>query len=104
MPREPEFIGGEVELRINIYRGQINDNSDLNEPDSAGRLLANGQEQQIYKYILKNESITSIKVMELLDVKQRRAREILSKMIECGWLVKEGASKRTIYVKNTEGR
>ena len=117
--REPEFIGGEVDLRINIYRGQINDNSDrdsdLNDSNSAGKLPesrretaeklpANGQEQQIYKYILKNESITTAKVMELLGVKQRRAREILSKMIECGWLTKEGASKRTIYVKNTEGR
>ena len=25
--REPEFIGGEVDLRINIYRGQIDTNS-----------------------------------------------------------------------------
>lgn len=33
--REPEFIGGEIDLRINIYRGQINDNSD---PNSAGKL------------------------------------------------------------------
>lgn len=124
--REPEFIGGEVDLRINIYRGQINDNSNwgsvFNEPDSAGKvpescretagklpetaekLPTNEQEQKIYKYILKNESITTAKAMELLGVKQRRAREILSKMIECGWLTKEGASKRTIYVKNTEGR
>ena len=38
--REPEFIGGEVDLRINIYRGQTNavtgsDNADA-VPDSAG--------------------------------------------------------------------
>ena len=25
--REPEFIGGEVDLRINIYRGQVDTNS-----------------------------------------------------------------------------
>lgn len=40
--REPEFIGGEVDLRINIYRGQINGtvdlNHDLNDPNSAGKL------------------------------------------------------------------
>ena len=40
--REPEFIGGEVDLRINIYRGQINDNSDrnsgLNDLNSAEKL------------------------------------------------------------------
>ena len=38
--REPEFIGGEVDLRINIYRGQIDDASGDNKtdkvPDSAG--------------------------------------------------------------------
>ena len=38
--REPEFIGGEVDLRINIYRGQIDnasgDNNADNVPDSAG--------------------------------------------------------------------
>ena len=38
--REPEFIGGEVDLRINIYRGQTNavtgsDNADT-VPDSTG--------------------------------------------------------------------
>lgn len=36
--REPEFIGGQVDLRINIYRGQIKDNSDLNDPDSVGKV------------------------------------------------------------------
>ena len=25
--REPEFIGGEVDLRINIYRGQVDTNN-----------------------------------------------------------------------------
>ena len=28
--------------------------------------------------------------------------EILAKMVENGWLRKEGASRSTIYVKNTE--
>ena len=42
--------------------------------------------------------------MKLLGIKQRRTREILVKMVENGWLRKEGASRSTIYVKNTEGR
>lgn len=33
--REPEFIGGEVDLRINIYRGQIEDNSVNNAKNGA---------------------------------------------------------------------
>ena len=33
--REPEFIGGEVDLRINIYRGQVDGTGDLNDPNTA---------------------------------------------------------------------
>lgn len=126
--REPEFIGGEVDLRINIYRGQsevTNDNSidkmpDNNKkvpdsadkmpdtvkivPDSADKMPDSEQEQRIYKYVLENGSITTNKVMELLNVKQRRARVILQSMIEKDWLRKVGAARSTIYLKNAEGR
>ena len=33
--REPEFIGGEVDLRINIYRGQIDTNDAKNDANDA---------------------------------------------------------------------
>ena len=40
--REPEFIGGEVDLRINIYRGQIESTVNLNNimkmPDSTDKV------------------------------------------------------------------
>lgn len=131
--REPEFIGGEVDLRINIYRGQVNDTvdrgSDLNVPNSAGKMPDSGnevpdstkkmpdtskkvpdssmkmpdseQEQLIYKYVLENGSITTNKAMKLLNVKQRRARIILQSMIEKDWLKKAGAARSTIYLRNT---
>lgn len=117
--QEPEFIGGEVDLRINIYRSQTNSTADLNHDtdyiniadkvpgkcrQTAGKLPINEQEQQIYKYALENGSITTAQTMELLGVKQRRAREILSKMVERTWLRKEGASRSTIYVINMEKR
>lgn len=129
--REPEFIGGEVDLRINIYRGQVapNDLNALNNankvpdtsrkvpdsankvpdtiekvPDSANKMPDNEQEQQIYKYVLENGSITTAKVVELLGVKHRRARAVLMDMVEGAYLRKEGAARSTIYVKNTEGR
>ena len=133
--REPEFIGGEVDLRINIYRDQSNQSNDtvdlndldrdLNDPNSADKVPGNiskvpdsadkvpdnaikmpdsEQEQRIYKYVLENGSITTNKVMELLNVKQRRARVILQSMIEKDWLKKTGAARSTIYLKNTEGR
>lgn len=141
--REPEFIGGEVDLRINIYRGQINDTVDLNRdlkhpnsagkvpdsadempdntskvpdsadevpdnasevPNSADKMPDSEQERRIYKYVLENGSITTNKVVELLNVKQRRARVILQSMIEKDWLRKAGAARSTVYLKNTEGR
>lgn len=121
--REPEFIGGEVDLRINIYRGQIsahsadkvnngsqisivgtNDADKVPEKcrDSADKLPKNEQEQLIYKYVLENESITTAQATELLGIKQRRARDILVKMVEKNWLKKKGASRNTAYIENPE--
>ena len=113
--REPEFIGGEVDLRINIYRGQVDGTGDLKDPNTAVKLPlnrretadkvpANEQEQQIYKYVTENVGITTAQAMKLLGIKQRRTREILAKMVDNGWLRKEGASRSTIYVKDTEAR
>ena len=120
--REPEFIGGEVDLRINIYRGQVDGTVDLNNaikvPDTIGKMPDSGnevpdttekipdseREQQIYKYVLENGSITTAETVEILDVKHRRARAVLLNMVKDGYLRKEGAARSTIYVKNTEGR
>ena len=126
--REPEFIGGEVDLRINIYRGQdaSNDINNANKvpdtteeqpdtankvpdtmekmPDTTEEVPDNEQEQQIYKYVSEKESITTAETVALLGVKDRRARAILMNMVEGGYLVKEGAARSTIYVKNTKGR
>ena len=61
----------------------------------------NEQEQTIYKYVLENNGITTVKAMKILDLKERRTRELLVKMVENGWLRKEGSSRSTIYVQNT---
>ena len=137
--QEPEFIGGEVDLRINIYRGQVDGTVDLNDlnnaikvpdsgngvpdrtetvpdtmkkmpdsgnevPDTTEKMPDSEQEQQIYKYVLENGSITTAETVEILDVKHRRARAVLLNMVKDGYLRKEGAARSTIYVKNTEGR
>lgn len=116
---EPEFIGGEVDLRINIYRGQLNGTNSLehsfagiedagklprNRRETAGKLPITEQERQIHKFALENGYITTAQVTELLGVKPRRAREILGKMVDNHWLSKKGASRSTIYVINTEGQ
>ena len=108
--REPEFIGGEVDLRINIYRGQV-DINDVNAkapdntdkmPDSDKRVPDKEQEQRIYEYVLKYESITTAKAAEILGVKHRRARAVLMNLINGAYLKKQGAARSTVYVKNTE--
>jgi predicted HTH transcriptional regulator len=65
---------------------------------TADKVPENEQEQQIYQYVLKNGSITTTKAMEFLNLKQRRSREIIAKMIDDGWLRKEGSSRSTVYV------
>ena len=144
--QEPEFIGGEVDLRINIYRRQVDGIVDLNDlnnaikvpdtidkmpdsdnkvpdkteivpdnmkkvpnsgnevPDTTEKMQDSEQEQQIYKYVLENGSITTAETVQILDVKHRRARAILLNMVKDGYLRKEGAARSTIYVKSTEGR
>ncbi len=109
--REPEFIGGEVDLRINIYRGQITSKNSNKVPDTANkvpdiadRVPDNEQEQQIYEYITENGSITTSETMELLQVKQRRARTVLMHMLVKGYLKREGAARSTRYTKNTKGK
>lgn len=70
-------------------------------PDTTEELPDNKQEQQIYKYVSENGSITTDETVELLGVKHRRASAVLLNMIKDGYLRKEGAARSTIYVKNT---
>ena len=72
-------------------------------PDTIEKMPDNEQEQQIYKYVLENGSITTAETVEILDVKHRRARAVLLNMVKDGYLKKEGVARSTIYVKNTEG-
>ena len=69
---------------------------------SIDKLPITEQEQRIHKFALENGSISTAQAVELLGVKQRRAREILGKMVDNHWLRKEGASRSTVYVINTE--
>ena len=69
---------------------------------SIDKLPITEQEQRIHKFALENGSISTAQAVELLGVKQRRAREILGKMVDNHWLRKEGVSRSTVYVINTE--
>ena len=74
-------------------------NNAIKVPDTIDEMPDSEQEQQIYKYVLENSSITTAETVEILDVKHRRARAILLNMVKDGYLRKEGAARSTIYVK-----
>lgn len=113
--REPEFVDMEVAFRINLYRRQF-DGADSFEHSAGGTEIADKlpencrktadklplteQERQIREFVLENGSITTSQAAELLDVKLRRARGILGKMVDNHWLRKEGASRNTVYAIN----
>lgn len=78
--------------------------SDNEVPDTIDKMPDTEQEQQIYKYVSENGSITAAETAELLEVKPRRARAVLLNMVRESYLKKEGAARSTIYVKNTKRR
>lgn len=57
------------------------------------------QEQVIVQHIDQHGSIAAPEVETLLEIKQRRAREILREMADKGWLEKRGSARSTVYVR-----
>ncbi|MCM1467631.1 MAG: putative DNA binding domain-containing protein [Alistipes sp.] len=112
---EPEFVDMEIALRINLYRAadmvqsgddktqknvKVRENQKVRSKcaQSALKRDLTAQEIQIIDYINDNGSITSARLMELLNIKKRRAQVILSRMAEDGLILKKGASRSTNYV------
>ena len=62
------------------------------------------QQRAIFQFVKENGKITSSQVETLLEVKQRRARSILSGMVELGILERQGSYRRTTYVLKDEFR
>lgn len=80
----------------------INANNVLKSADKI--LEGNLSEQQIkvLQYVKENETITSRQTEILLQVKQRRARAVLKKMVDASILEKHGAYKNTVYAMKEE--
>lgn len=113
---EPEFVDMEIALRINLYRAadiaqgragliaesalKVRSNEKVRSKcaQSALKRDLTMQEVQIIDYIIANGSITSAQLMELLNVKKRRAQVILSQMAGDGLIRKKGVSRNTNYV------
>ena len=73
-------------------------------PDNAGygRIVPNTltqQERDILTHLQQDKQVTTLEVVALLAVKERRARTVLKDMVDKGLLDKRGSARQTIYVK-----
>ena len=111
--REPEFIGGEVDLRINIYRGQVDTNNAMinandtkdgaNGVNDAGNgtngveVSLNKEQAQIEKLlqiIEKNPSATQAYYAEEIGVSKRTVSRMFVSLQEKGILVQSGTKRK----------
>ena len=112
--QEPEFIGGEVDLRINIYRGQVDTNNAIINANST-KNSANGvkcgvddgtnsaevplnkeqtQIEKLLQIIEKNPSATQAYYAEEIGVSKRTVSRMFVSLQEKGILVQSGTKRK----------
>ena len=126
---EPEFLGGDTDLRINIYRNGSEKGSDdgivtglrrdslsddgiaegttskTNAAPNAAIAVLPSQKERILDALRRNASISISDAIRILGVQERQAQRILKSLIEEGSAVKIGAARATRYaeaMKRTE--
>ena len=127
--REPEFIGGEVDLCINIYRGQVDTNDatinandakndtggvengvsnagngvNRNESGTNGVEVPFNKEQmqleKLLQIIEKNPSATQAYYAEEMGVSKRTVSRMFASLQEKGRLVQNGTTRKAKWKK-----
>ena len=112
--QEPEFIGGEVDLRINIYRGQVDTNNAIinandtkngangvkcgaDDGTNGAEVPLNKEQTQIEKLlqiIEKNPSATQAYYAEEIGVSKRTVSRMFVSLQEKGILVQSGTKRK----------
>ena len=112
--QEPEFIGGEVDLRINIYRGQVDTNNAIinaNDTESGANGVecgaddgTNGAEvplnkeqtqiEKLLQIIEKNPSATQAYYAEKMGISKRTISRMFASLQEKGRLVQGGTKRK----------
>lgn len=98
--REPEFIGGEVDLRVNIYRGQINASGVKNGTNGVENgvelavIDALDQSQKLLKIVAENPTATQAQYAEQLGVSKRTVSRIFADLQERGILEQQGSRRK----------
>ena len=120
---EPEFLGGDTDLRINIYRNGSETGSDdgivtglrrdslsddgiaegttskTNAAPNAAIAVVPSQKERILDALRKNASISISDAIRILGVQERQAQRILKSLVEEGSAVKIGAARATRYAE-----
>ena len=101
--QEPEFIGGEVDLRINIYRGQVDTNNaiinanDTKNGANGAEVPLNKEQTQIEKLLQiigKNPSATQAYYAEKMGISKRTVSRMFASLQEKGRLVQGGTKRK----------
>ena len=112
--REPEFIGGEVDLRINIYRGQVDTNNAIinangtkngangvkcgaDDGTNGTEVPLNKEQTQIEKLlqlIEKNPSATQAYYAEKMGISKRTVSRMFASLQVKGRLVQSGTKRK----------
>ena len=102
--REPEFIGGEVDLRINIYRNQGVENSATNNAKINASGVENGvntpltkEQEQVTKLLAeieKRPSATQAYYAEQIGVSKRTVSRLFISLQEKGTLIQNGTKRK----------
>ena len=111
---EPEFIGGEVDLRINIYRGQNDTNNarinakktkngvnDIKNGIDGVKISRTKEQVQIEKLlqaIEKNPFATQAYYAEQIGVSKRTVSRIFVSLQQNGVLVQNGTNRKSNWV------
>ena len=92
--REPEFIDGDVDLRINIYRRQNGVNGD----NVTKNVTIDTNEAKIIALITSNPTITQAKLANEMNVTTRTVKRILSKLQADGVVRREGTNRNGKWI------
>ena len=101
--REPEFIGGEVDLRINIYRGQVESagkvpESDLNDLKNDPKRNANDLKTKMIALIHEKPELTYAEFATRLSVSTVTIKRNLAKLQEEGLVVRERSKRKGKWI------
>ena len=105
--KEPEFIGGDVDLRINIYRSSKTDGKDGTKVGTDGTKVGTDgtkvgtnnknlsqDESSLLLLIEKYPTLTQKEYSEKLDIPLRTLKRIFSNLQKEGLIIREGSSRR----------